>query len=116
VAPTAAKSPLAFGRLLAALDFHLAKPIELALVSDGRHDGGLRAFTEVLRSRYLPNRVVAGGNPATPLSIPLLRDRPALGGRPTAYLCEGLVCRAPTTDPAVLAEQIDRISLTRISS
>src|SRR2546426_6969575 len=32
LAPTAAKAPLAFGRLLAALDFHLSRAVELAVL------------------------------------------------------------------------------------
>jgi uncharacterized protein YyaL (SSP411 family) len=109
LAPTAARAPLGFGRLLAALDFHLAKPLELALVGNGA-DEGWGALRAVVSARYLPNRVVAGSADSTPPALPLLRDRPPIQGRATAYLCEGLVCRAPTTDPAVLAGQIDRIS------
>jgi uncharacterized protein YyaL (SSP411 family) len=29
--------------------------------------------------------------------VPLLADRPALGGRATAYVCRGFICDAPTT-------------------
>jgi uncharacterized protein YyaL (SSP411 family) len=33
----------------------------------------------------------------------LLRDRPAVNGRATAYVCRGFVCQRPTTDLAELA-------------
>jgi hypothetical protein len=35
--------------------------------------------------------------------VPLLRDRPLVDGRPTAYVCRGFVCDRPVTDPAALA-------------
>jgi uncharacterized protein YyaL (SSP411 family) len=37
---------------------------------------------------------------------PLCQDRPRIDDRDTAYVCRGFVCDAPTTDSAVLAEQL----------
>src|SRR3989454_6241094 len=109
LAPTAAKAPLAFGRLLAALDFHLSRPIELAGI--GAPAGpGTRQLLEVVRSRFLPNLLVAVATAdANPGGMPLLADRPAIDATATAYLCEGFVCRLPTTDPAELNRQLDRV-------
>jgi len=107
--PTAAKAPLAFGRLLAALDFHLSRPVELAVIG-APAEPRTRQFLEVVRSRFLPNLLVAvataDGNPR---GMPLLTDRPAVDASATAYLCEGFVCRLPTTDPAELDRQLDRV-------
>jgi len=66
-----------------------------------------------IRDRYLPNHLLAlAATGANGHGIPLLADRSSIGGRPTAYLCEGFVCQAPTTDPAELAEQIERFSVS----
>jgi uncharacterized protein YyaL (SSP411 family) len=116
LAPTAAKAPLAFGRLLAALDFHLGRIVELAVISKPG-DAETTRLLEVVRARYLPNRLIAvapsaGDGPATPL----LADRRALDGKATAYLCEGFVCQAPTTDPAELAHQLDAFRAKPVAS
>jgi hypothetical protein len=42
---------------------------------------------------------------------PLLADRTAIGGKPTAYVCEHYACRQPVTTPEDLRAQLD--SLTR---
>lgn len=103
---TAARAPLAFGRLLAGLDFHLAKPVELALVGD-LQSSELHGFRRVARSHYLPNHVLAHAvNGSGSSGVALLRDRPLKDGRGTAYLCEGFVCQAPTNDPAELERQL----------
>ncbi|HEX8070970.1 MAG TPA: thioredoxin domain-containing protein [Pyrinomonadaceae bacterium] len=104
-----ARYPSAFGRLLCALDFHLAAPREIALVGDPEA-AETRALAREVWRRYLPNKVVAQaaeGDAQAAALVPLLRERPALGGRPTAYVCEHYTCRQPVTTPAELAAQLD---------
>src|SRR5215218_1251081 len=53
------KLPGAFGRLLAALDFYLAEPREVAVIGDpGSPD--TQALIDAVYDHYLPNKVVAG--------------------------------------------------------
>src|SRR5712691_53263 len=113
LAPTAAKAPLAFGRLLAALDFHLSRIVELAVIGEPA-DPQTRRLLEVVRERFLPNRLVAV--PPGAGAIPLLADRRALDGKATAYLCEGFVCQTPTADPAELARQLDALTAKPVAS
>ena len=40
-------------------------------------------------------------------AIPLLADRVAIDGRPTAYVCRGFACRLPVGDAAALRGQLD---------
>ncbi len=112
LAPTAAKAPLAFGRLLTALDFHLGRLVELAVIGEAA-EPQTRRLLKVVRERYLPNRLVA----VSPIAgtIPLLADRRALDGKATAYLCEGFTCQAPTTDPTELARQLDAFTAKPIA-
>jgi uncharacterized protein YyaL (SSP411 family) len=97
--------PAGFGRFLCALDFNVGPVIEIALVlppSDGS------SLIREVFGRYLPNRVVAGIAGATPATdIPLLRDRIALNGQPTAYVCRNYACELPVTDAAALARQLE---------
>jgi len=109
LAPTAAKAPLAFGRLLAALDFELGRPVELAVIGP-LTDAKTRRLLDVARLRYLPNRLLAAAPDGDGRGIPLLAERRALNGAATAYLCEGFVCQSPTTDPAELQRQLETFS------
>jgi uncharacterized protein len=113
LAPTAAKAPLAFGRLLEALDFHLGRIVELAVIGE-LADPQTRRLLEVVREPFLPNRLVAVAPTAG--AIPLLADRRGLDGKATAYLCEGFVCQAPTTDPAQLARQLEAFTAKPVAS
>jgi hypothetical protein len=48
------------------------------------------------RSGYEPHRLLAFHDPADgPTDLPLFRDRPAVGGRVTTYVCTEGVCAAP---------------------
>jgi uncharacterized protein len=102
------KVPGAFGRLLAALDFHLSRPREVVIIGDpGAPDA--QALIDTVYARYLPNKLVAGRAPEDEKAarlVPLLAERPMRDGRATAYVCEGYVCQNPTTDPEELAGQL----------
>src|SRR5579872_789207 len=92
--------PQESGSLLAALDFLVSGPREIAIVGD---DGPERiALLREVWGRYLPNRVLAGGR----IVSPLLEGRRPIEGRPTAYVCEHSACRRPTGNPAELAQQL----------
>jgi uncharacterized protein YyaL (SSP411 family) len=106
--------PGAFGRLLAALDLHLHPGREVAVIGD-LADPSTRALLAEIRSRYLPDTVVAlapSGGAAVELAreMPLLAGRDQVGGRPTAYVCRNFVCRLPVTEPSQLAKQLDELA------
>jgi uncharacterized protein len=92
--------PDSFAHLLRALDFHLASKREVALV--GLDTGVLEA---IVRAEFRPNVVVAAG-PAGAVEPPLLDARTEIGGEPAAYVCEGITCNLPVTDPAALKKEL----------
>ena len=105
---TVQRYPSGFGRLLCALDFSLAAPKEIVLIGESGAAGTQALRAEIWKG-YLPNKVVAQSSPGDPKAagaVPLLRERPQIDGRPTAYLCEHFTCKSPTTDPKELASQL----------
>jgi len=102
VADMVVRAPLAFGYLLGSMEFYIASPIEIALVGDPETPG-LHALRDLVWSKYLPNKVVAMGEPD---ASPLLQNRPVLDGKGTAYLCRNFTCRRPTNDLDEFAAQL----------
>ncbi|HEY6379424.1 MAG TPA: thioredoxin domain-containing protein [Candidatus Dormibacteraeota bacterium] len=105
VAPLAsavARTPLAFGNLAWALELAVREIREVAIAGP-RDDVGTSALLEVVRGRWDPTVVLAWGEPD---GIPLLHERPAMDGRPTAYVCRGFVCDRPVGDPQALRAQL----------
>ena len=131
------RAPAGTGHWLAALDFYLSAPKEIAIVGP-KEDPATQSLLDTIFRRYLPNKVVVGDDrpipplvadppisllskdpPIPPLSkgglggvgphldLPLLRDRRMVDGRPTAYVCQNFACRLPVTDPEALAAQLD---------
>ena len=93
------------GHALCAMDLYVAKSREVAIVGDP-DAADTKALVAEVHGRFLPNAVLAVGNPGTPAEVPLLRDRPQQGGRATAYVCEQFVCQQPVTDPEALVAQL----------
>jgi uncharacterized protein YyaL (SSP411 family) len=104
-APAALQHPDAFGHLLQAMDFHLSPVREVALVSPGNGSDGSAELAElatVVRSAHRPHLVLAGG-PEGSERPELLKERPAVEGKPAAYVCEHFACKAPVTSADELA-------------
>jgi uncharacterized protein len=90
----APRHPQAFGHLLQALDFHLARTREVALVGDETAE-----LERVVRGRFRPHLVLAGGAPD---GVPLLQGREPVDGKAAAYVCENFACKMPVTEPGEL--------------
>ena len=100
--PALAQAPTGFAWWLCALNFELAPPKEIAIVGEGAEP-----LLDVLFGAYRPNQVVA----YTPvqeqdLPIPLLGDRPQIGGKATAYVCQKFACLMPVTEAGELKAQL----------
>jgi uncharacterized protein len=91
------RSPLAFGHLLQALDFHLAPAREVALVG-----ADTTALERAVRAEFRPHVVLARGDGDDAAGVPLLEGRTALDGRAAAYVCERFSCLRPVSEPAEL--------------
>jgi uncharacterized protein YyaL (SSP411 family) len=96
------RSPLAFGHLLQALDFHLSPTKEVALVG-----ADTRALERVVRARFRPHVVLAGGDGTNAEAVPLLEGRVPLDGRAAAYVCERFTCKHPVSEPEELQALLD---------
>ena len=97
---------------LGVLDFYISLPKEIAIIGSSGDEGTAALFDTVFAG-YLPNKVVVGLDPYQVSSgsagegIPLLQERGAIEGRPTAYVCQNYTCQLPVTDPAALALQLN---------
>ena len=69
---------------------------EVAIVGARDDDAGVAALARVVRGRYAPHVVLAGGAGD---GVPLLEGRTAVDGLAAAYVCEHFACQAPVTEP-----------------
>ncbi|MGB3098892.1 MAG: thioredoxin domain-containing protein [Solirubrobacterales bacterium] len=103
----AERHPEALAYLLTAASFQLSPTREVALIApDGADRGALSDLAAVVRARFRPDVVLAGGN-AGASEPALLADRPASDGGATAYVCERFACKAPVSSPEDLAALLD---------
>ena len=71
----------------------------MALVGDD-----VAALERVVRERFRPHLVLAGGRPAT---CRCSQGREPVDGAAAAYVCEHFTCRRPVTEPEALAALLD---------
>ena len=84
-------------------------PREVALVGEkGAAADSLREMHRAALASTAPGLVIAVTPPEEDDGVPpeLLSGRPAVGGEPTAYVCRGFVCQAPTTELSVLRSEL----------
>jgi uncharacterized protein YyaL (SSP411 family) len=94
---TMAEHPMASGQMLIAHDFQLGPATEVAVVG-GSDPGESRQAIRAIQRAFRPNQVLAFHAPSAgppPESIPLLKDKPAVDGKVTVYVCENFACRTP---------------------
>jgi uncharacterized protein YyaL (SSP411 family) len=101
----AAQNPFGYAAYLEALELHLQGPTEVVVVSPTRVAAD-PLWTAVARV-YLPHRVLVAARPDDPTPLPVARDRPAVAGRPTAYVCRNFACSAPVSDPEALRSLLE---------
>jgi uncharacterized protein YyaL (SSP411 family) len=101
-------SPVAYTYLMSALAFALGPAYEVVIAGDPDCDE-TKAMLEILRKRYLPEKVVLmhppDGSAADLHAIaPFTSAYEKKNGKSTAYVCARHSCRAPITDPAALED------------
>ena len=98
----AKRYPQGFGRALSVMEFASVPTKEIVLIND---HGELS--TEVWKV-YLPNKVVVSGTGDDDNGLALLAGRTAIDGKPTAYVCENMVCTRPVTVASELAQLLEQ--------
>jgi hypothetical protein len=106
----ATQFPSAFGHFLSALSFASTPPVEVALLGDPG-ERAIAEYLKVVHQRFLPSRLVAGGDSKKLPPLPLLEGRTSADHRPTAYVCREFTCTPPILDPQTLAEELGNSAL-----
>jgi len=91
------RHPQGFGRALSALEFHLEQTMEIVVVGEEGNE-----LERIALGGYHPDAVVVLGRGDDDHGLPLLADRTAIDGEPTAYICRDNVCQRPVTTGAEL--------------
>jgi uncharacterized protein YyaL (SSP411 family) len=105
-APLLDRQPSSMGRMLSAVDRALGEPIDVVVAGDPNEARSV-ALRRAAAGPYAPDLVIAplpGGDPLE--ELPLFAGKVARDGVPTAYVCRGYACDAPTSDAAVVASQV----------
>jgi uncharacterized protein YyaL (SSP411 family) len=106
-----ARYPSGFAHWLSAMDLALAPMVEVAIVAPAESPAltvtGPGELLAEVRRGFRPGQVVAATRDVAATAIPLLLDRVAIGGAPTAYVCRDFVCRLPVSDAGALRTQLN---------
>ena len=107
VTPYLVRYPTGFAQWLVAASLAASDIVEVAIVGDAA-DPATRALLAPVSTTWRPQQVLAVAPPdgVAASGIPLLRDRVAIDGNPTAYVCRNFVCNLPVTDAAALEAQL----------
>jgi uncharacterized protein len=107
------ENPLALTETLLAVDYTTDEAREIAIVwPRGSAMASAAPLLDLLRRRFVPNRAIAAACEtdvaALGALVPWIADKPALEGRPTAYVCVHGRCDLPVHEPEALAASLAR--------
>ncbi len=106
VSEYALRAPTGFARWLSAGENALGHMKQIVVMGEAGEENFERLI-QIVRAEYKPGMIIsASPYPAQKDAPELLNERVLLNGKATAYVCEGFVCKQPTTDPNVLIEQL----------
>ncbi len=98
--------PLGFARWLSSVENVTGNMKQVALMGEA-DEKQIEAMKKVIQAEYRPNIIVACSSyPIKENSPALLNDRIMIQNQATAYVCEGFVCKQPTTEIEKLVEQL----------
>jgi len=87
--------PTAFAQWLISADYSFMPTYEVALLGD-KNQLGLQEMVDALWQTYRPHMVTSISDyPPSPNSPILVKNRPLLNGKPTAYVCQNHFCQQP---------------------
>jgi uncharacterized protein len=96
--------PLATAAVLGAIEMSTDQIKQIVVVaSPSQNDSALAA---VIFSQFLPNRVIARVANGSTAELAIARNKKAIAGKATAYVCVDGACALPTSDPAILEKQL----------
>jgi uncharacterized protein YyaL (SSP411 family) len=111
LAEPVARAPFGYPQMLMAWDFGLGPTREIVIVGDPS-SAGTAQLVGTIRQRFMPRAVVlqlpdGAGRGATEALAPYVKAHHAIGGAPTAYVCENFVCRLPVASASELGRLLD---------
>jgi len=95
------QNPLAHTQMLCGVDFYLSSPLQIVVVSQTIKEAD--AFVAEINRHFMPNRILilidsdVTENELLDM-IPLIKNRVAIQGNPTVYICENFTCKTPITN------------------
>lgn len=87
--------------MLCGVDFYLSSPLQIVVVSQTTKEAD--AFVAEINRHFMPNRILilidsdVTENELLDM-IPLIKNRVAIQGNPTVYICENFTCETPITN------------------
>ena len=109
------RAPAGTGQMLLALDMYLG-PTPQVVVLGGDDRASTSAVLSALHGHFLPNKVLAYGDPATPperhgpLLAEIFRGKAPRPPGPTVFVCEDFVCQAPASGLAAALAAVDALA------
>ncbi|XP_018330849.2 spermatogenesis-associated protein 20-like [Agrilus planipennis] len=104
--------PIALPEMASALLFYYESPTQVFIAGDAE-DNNTQALLDVLRTRFIPGRILAVADGPSGRAGILYRRHESLSrlqriqGKPAAYVCRNFACSLPVTEPQDLANSLD---------